>query len=158
MDFSRQQPHLCQCSQIRQCSRPVGSHTATVDRTRDRWLQNIVKSMLPSLQSMVSWKPILITQNEDENCIPRFALNHQRYTPLCHCLQPSAATTPLENSWQRPWTEECSGSAGAVIGMGKRFQEEIILHVFEPKVAEVLREANVLHWIHIAYATLLLLH
>ena len=42
--------------------------------------------------------------------------------------------------------------------MGKRFQEEIILHVFEPKVAEVLREANVLHWIHIAYATLLLLH
>lgn len=54
--------------------------------------------------------------------------------------------------------EVLSTSAGAVIGMGKRFQEEhdeVILHIFEPKVTEILSETNVLHRIHIAYATLL---
>ena len=54
--------------------------------------------------------------------------------------------------------EVLSSSAGAVIGMGNMFQEEheeVVLHTIEPKVTEVLREAPVLHRIHMAYSMLL---
>ena len=54
--------------------------------------------------------------------------------------------------------EVLSSTAGFVIGMGKRFQEEheeVILHTIEPKVSAVFSEAPVLHQMHIAYSTLL---
>ena len=51
-----------------------------------------------------------------------------------------------------------SSNAGFIIGMGKKFKEElgeVLLHELEPRVTTVLGDTPVLHRMHIAYASLL---
>ena len=61
--------------------RTIGSHVATVDRARDRWLQIVWKQCFLVFQYMkVPREPIQIF-------FPHFAWNNRHTTPLCCCGQ-----------------------------------------------------------------------